>query len=366
MLSLKELKRHIRNIKVFRAYSFGEFVKQAFLFPFDYFCKSGRSSYPLNVAFFITLRCNARCSICKLKDILNEKGEKEPALEDIKKFLTDIKGVKPSIILYGGEPFVRKDIVDIVALIKKRKFQCGIFTNGILLNESIISDLVSLKTDFIAFSIHGMKDKHDKAVGIKGAFDKLFENMELLIRRKRHTKIIAQIMITEDNLEDLAVLADLAMDKGVDLIRFGHLTFFTASDGSRNRKACESLFPEESISEMSHIYDPRDKAEKYYNAIKDLKKRFGLNVTFLPDLSLPEVKNWYSKDFKTGRKCLFLWRGLFIYPNGDVYPCESLKYPVGNIYRENLSEIWNNERYLMLRKVLRKGLLPACARCCKL
>ena len=120
------------------------------------------------------------------------------------------------------------------------------------------------------------------------------------------------------------------------------------------------------MGQMSFSYDPEGKSEKYYNAIKKIKKKFPSGVTFTPDLSLSEVRNWYSPNFKTKRKCLFLWRGLFIYPNGDVYPCESLKYPIGNIYKEAFSAIWNNEKYIKLRKVIKKGLLPACARCCKL
>ena len=33
---------------------------------------------------------------------------------------------------------------------------------------------------------------------------------------------------------------------------------------------------------------------------------------------------------------------------------------------EEFEKIWNNERYIKLRRIIKKGLLPACARCCKL
>jgi len=366
MMYLKEFKRHAKNIKIFRAYSGLEFAKQAVLFPFDYYFKKGKASYPLNIALFVTLRCNARCGICKLRDTLNKRGEKEPTPEDIDRFLSSIRGTKPSIILYGGEPFIRKDMVEITRVVKKRGFRCGIFTNGILLDQKIINGLVDAKLDFIVFSIQGKGRAHDETVGVKGAFDKLLENMDLFIKQKKHTKVIAQIMITEENTEDLRDLARIASSKGADLIRFGHPTFFTPSDVAKNKKVCEQFFPKNDISEMSYAYDPDENINKYYDSIKALKEEFGGKITFLPDLELNEVKNWYSSDFKTNRKCLFLWRGIFIYPNGDAYPCESLAYPIGNIYREKFSEIWNNDRYVALRKLIKKGLLPACARCCKL
>jgi len=366
MALLRELKRHVKNIKIFRAYSTFELAKQTALFPVDYYFRKGRSSYPLNVAFFVTLRCNARCTMCNLKDILNGGGQEEPTLDDIDRFLCSIKGVKPSIILFGGEPFVRKDIVDIVRVVKKRRFNCGMFTNGILLNKEIVESLTKLNLDFIVFSMQGVGDRHDRVVGIKGAYDKVLYNMGLFTKSSLYTKVIIHTTITGENLEDLVNLVYVAKDKRVDLMRFGHPTFFTSSDLEKNRRVCQSFFPEKDLSEMSYIYNPEGKGDKYYEAIKKLKEKFASDITFVPDLSLREVRSWYSDDFKTDRKCRFLWRGLFVYPNGDVYPCESLKYPIGNIYKDSFTKIWNNERYTKLRMVIKKGLLPACARCCKL
>lgn len=356
MISVKEFKKHTRNIRIFRAYSALELAKQAALFPFDYYFKRGNSSYPLNIAFFITLRCNARCRMCKLGNALNpEGGEKEPTLEDIDNFFSGLKGIRPSVILYGGEPFIRKDTADIVAIVKRRALNCGIFTNGILLDWETIDRLIGLNLDFIVFSLQGIGDLHDKAVGVKGAYNKLVSNMELFIKHRSHTKVILQTIITEENLKYLADVARLGREKGADLVRFGHPTFFTPSDVKRNKGL-----------EMRYVYDPSRKADSYYAAVKELKEKFGNLVIFLPDLNLNEVRGWYSNNFETKRKCLFLWRALFIYPNGDVHPCESLSYPIGNIYEKGFKEIWNDERYVELRRSVKKGLLPACARCCKL
>jgi len=367
MISKNELTRHINNIKVFRAYSYAELLRQAVLFPVDYYIRGGKSCYPLNIAFFVTLRCNARCSMCNLKDILNDRGQTEPSLAQIEGFLDGIKGVKPSIILFGGEPFVRSDLVDIVSAIKRRGFSCGVFTNGTLLNDNMIRDLCILKMDFIVFSIQGTRDIHDKIVGLRGAYDKLFHSMEQFTHHEGcHTKVITHTMITEENLSDLTTLTYEIKKADVDLIRFGHPTYFAPGDAEKNKKVCEKFFPEGVISEMSYFYNADHKIEEYYKAIRDLKNTFNGGITFVPELDLDEIRDWYSSDFKTTRKCRFLWRGLFIYPNGDVYPCESLKYPLGNIYEKEFKDIWNSDKYVHLRKILRKRLLPACVRCCKL
>ncbi|NQT23152.1 MAG: radical SAM protein, partial [Candidatus Omnitrophica bacterium] len=207
---------------------------------------------------------------------------------------------------------------------------------------------------------------HDSIVGVKGAFEKLLRNVAFFAKQKKYTKIIAQIMITEENLGELSELSSLLKEEGADLIRIGHPTFLSASDVDKNKKICEKHFPGEDISGMSYISDTGERSDRYFNAIKELKNKFNHNLAFLPNLGDSEIRDWYSKDFKTHRKCLFLWRATFIHPNGDVHPCESLKYPIGNIYKEEFDKIWNGKKYIKLRKLLKKGLLPACTRCCKL
>ncbi|MBC8500036.1 MAG: SPASM domain-containing protein [Candidatus Atribacteria bacterium] len=79
-----------------------------------------------------------------------------------------------------------------------------------------------------------------------------------------------------------------------------------------------------------------------------------------------ELKSWYSNNFNINRRCTFVWKSLFISPNGDIIPCQFFIYKLGNIKTDSLENIWNSERYRKLRLRLKKGLLPGCARCCKL
>ena len=47
-----------------------------------------------------------------------------------------IKRWRPSICLSGGEPFMRKDIMGIVAAIKEENLYCDLITNGTLIDEN--------------------------------------------------------------------------------------------------------------------------------------------------------------------------------------------------------------------------------------
>ena len=360
------LKRQIRNVAVFKAYTWGTFLKQIFLFPYDYYIRDGTSSHPMNIALFLTLRCNARCEMCNLIQLLDKDKDSEPTLENIQKFIKSVAHSNPSIILFGGEPFVRSDIFDVLSVVKNHGLNCGIFTNGLLLNEDKIKELIRLELDYIAFSLLGIGEGHNKIVGIKNAYEKLINNIRMFCEMDRKTRVIIHTTITEDNLQHLMDIVELGKTLKVDQVRFGHPTFFTDSDVEKSNAFCKINFPNEDIKEFSYSYNPTGKEEKFYSVIKGLKEKYNGSICFSPELGDSEIKTWYSNKFITKRKCFFAWRGCFVYPNGDVVPCESISYKMGNIYRQSFEDIWNGEKYKDFRRKLKNGLFPACVRCCKL
>lgn len=358
-------KQNISVIK-FNAYTYFQALKQLILFPYDYLIRKGRSTPPLNISLFLTLRCNARCSMCNLHEMLN-KDKDELTLEEIDNFLKEVSAFKPSIILFGGEPTIRIDFLKVLEMVKRYKLSCGMFTNGLLLSPEKIKVIIKLKMNYVAFSLQGIGKVHDSIVGIRGAYEKMIKAIREFTKYKnRKTKVILHTTISESNLDDLGKIVELGEELKVDLIRFGHPTFFTQEDVKDNKKVMNSIFPEENIKEISYYYDPGNKSEVFYNKIKKFTKDYSGRFSTTPDLNLKEIKSWYSNRFKSGRKCWFVYRGTFVYPNGQVVPCESFKFIMGNIKKQPFLKIWNSKKYIKFRKSLKKGLLPACARCCKI
>ena len=362
------IKRQFKNFLIFRAYSITSLFKELFLFPRDMLSNSGKSSSVLNIALFVTMRCNAKCAMCNITGVLNDRKMPDIPIEKIEKLLDEVKHYKPSIILFGGEPFVRPDIVDIVKAVKRRGLAVGMFTNGTLLNDEIVDALIKAKLDYIAFSLQGSKEVHDKVLSVPGAYEKMVGAIRLFTKEpNRHTKVVIHSTVCEYNATDLRNIVNLGEELGVDLVRFGHPTFYSAEEGAICTKALKDLFKDSAdIKAMSYIYDIKGKEGFYEKNIKALKDEFGDKVSFTPELGEDELKSWYSANFKSNRRCLFVWRGLFIHPNGDAYPCESIAHKMGNVFEEGFSGVWNGPKYREFRKTLKKGLIPACARCCKL
>lgn len=362
------LKRQYNNIRLFRAYSPWTLIKESVLLPRDLLSGSGYSSNLLNVAIFVTMRCNARCAMCNIKGVLNDRRMSDIPLEKIERLLDEVKRYDPSIILFGGEPFVRKDIADIVRAVKARGLAVGMFTNGTLLSAETVDALTKENLDYIAFSLQGSREVHDKVLAVPGAYEKMISTIKLFTARPdRRTRVIIHSTICEYNIADLQNIAKLGQELGVDLVRFGHPSFYSAGEESRCTDSLKSLFRDcPDIRAMSYIYDISGKEKIYIDNIKAVMDRFGDKVSFTPELGDDELRSWYSASFGSRRKCLFAWRGVFIYPNGDAYPCESINYKMGNVFEEGFNSVWNGSRYKEFRRLLKKGLLPACARCCKL
>ena len=68
---------------------------------------------PLSLVHFVTNRCNARCSFCFI-DFDNPKTfHGELSLEEINELTKNLGNSLLNVNLTGGEPFARKDLIDI-------------------------------------------------------------------------------------------------------------------------------------------------------------------------------------------------------------------------------------------------------------
>ncbi len=107
----------------------------------------------------VTNRCNLKCPVCFANAAVS-KHLYEPSYEEIRKMLQNLRGNQPvpapAIQYAGGEPTVRKDIVELVKLAKEEGFtHTQIATNGLRLarNPELAHELkeAGLNTVYLQF-----------------------------------------------------------------------------------------------------------------------------------------------------------------------------------------------------------------------
>ena len=149
--------------------------------------------------------CNARCLFCSQENHLKSKEFLKIELNEIiKKIFKARKDGYTRIGFTGGEPLLRKDILQIVKIAKKAGFKnIRIQTNGFLLSDfSLVKSLVENGVNYFKISIHSHKKRiNDGLMGHKGAFmlvDRAIDNINKLKGR-----LSLSIVINKENYKDL-------------------------------------------------------------------------------------------------------------------------------------------------------------------
>lgn len=134
-------------------------------------------SVPPFMIFSLTSRCNLRCKGCYAMARKNG-GAGEMSMEKVRAVIDEAYDLGVSVcMLAGGEPLVRKEILEITKDYPDMIFP--IFTNGTLLDDSIISAFKQQRNVVPVISIEGYEEDTDGRRG-EGVFLKLTSAMSRL------------------------------------------------------------------------------------------------------------------------------------------------------------------------------------------
>ncbi len=142
--------------------------------------------FPLTGQWELTCRCNLNCVMC-YTDPFNtpEQIRQELSYEEIVRILEEIheEGCL-ELTFTGGEPFARRDFLDIYTYAKKRGFLLTIFTNGTLITPKIADHLKAYPPSMIEISFHGLtRQSFDQITLGKGSYNRCLEGIGLILER---------------------------------------------------------------------------------------------------------------------------------------------------------------------------------------
>ena len=83
----------------------------------------------------VTGRCNLKCRHCYMESPAGRYGALR--FEDMARIIEQFERANVvEVVLSGGEPFMRKDLLDILGLLAKKKVRLGeIYSNGLLITD---------------------------------------------------------------------------------------------------------------------------------------------------------------------------------------------------------------------------------------
>lgn len=165
---------------------------------------------PISLVHFVTNRCNARCSFCFI-DFDNPKTfQGELSLNEIEKLTKNLGNSILNVNLTGGEPFARKDLVEIAKFYLKNSTVQSIYvTTNASLPDRIDNftkeiNLFSPETELtFQISIDDFPQQHNKVRKIKNLFDSCIESYRNLKKYSSKVNPVVSITVTEENCDNI-------------------------------------------------------------------------------------------------------------------------------------------------------------------
>ena len=146
----------------------------------------GGKAPPVTIELVPTERCNLNCLSCWRrgwsKEKLEERFRQEMSDERLLELVDEAAemGVVEIAFVGGGEPLMRKVVIEIFKRMKDYGMIGDLVTNGTLFTKSTIEMMVKIGWDRIKFSIDGADKKtHDYLRQTPGAFEKTIKNIKI-------------------------------------------------------------------------------------------------------------------------------------------------------------------------------------------
>lgn len=281
------------------------------------------------VLFELTYRCSEKCRHCYVV----QDGENEISLETVKSVLKQLAEMNVTYITFtGGEPFLRKDFMEILRYAYKLGFVIDIFTNGISITDEQFFQVAECCPRYIHFSLYShLADVHDGITCVKGSFERTCR----AIRKFKALGIAVNVktVIMSENCNDIGNIIELCEQIGAT-IQVG-ATISPKNDF--DKKPLLMRVKEKENLEYA-IRESRDRIEKIEGIINGVRNR----DSYICGAGL---------------------NGLSINPKGEVYPCNALLIQLGNVKNETVSDIWNNSTALKKWRENKFSQIKGCEKC---
>lgn len=160
-----------------------------------------------------TLNCNFGCKYCYEKDVVQNQYMSEETQKAIIEYIENNVFAEGDLHInwYGGEPLLALDIIDkmskqILQICdkKKIKYNAEIITNGYLLTEDVVENLLKNEIHKIQITLDGNKETHDQRRPLlngKGTYDVIWENLSRLKKYRDKLWIALRVNVDKNNEE---------------------------------------------------------------------------------------------------------------------------------------------------------------------
>ena len=317
-------------------------------------------SRPLDVICEISYVCNLECPTCFRWTA--KPDEHELTAEQWKTALLKLRNWLGTFNLTftGGEPFLRKDILEIFRFAADNGIVTGVVSNGSLIDKELARKIVASGLDGLTLSLNSMVPEiHNKTRGTNAAFDEVMRALDNM-QDRNGMRLVLSTTIVKDSVKGLIDVVEFVKKRGLYGINFQPImpaSILPIYDKNGHTRKMAIGSPFKALLEQkdnAHIDDVFSrllsmKANGY--PILNSEEHLREMAKYLKDPTTPEI---LEKVCKVGIK------NLNIDPFGNVRLC-SIMGVVGNVLTDEPENIWRSVNAAQQREEIR-----TCDKTCRL
>ena len=291
---------------------------------------------PYVVSWNLTYRCNLACEHCYLDaggtplvGTENFADRSELGTEECFRVIDEIATFAPECvtILTGGEPLLRRDILDIVRRASERGLWVVVGTNGVKISENVAKRLAEAGARGLSLSLDALDpDRHDRFRNVRGAWRNTVEGAAILNRTG--LPFIVQTTAGAHNIGELDAIADFAHERLA--AKVWNLYFLVPTGRGQ---FVSDITPSQYDEVLAALYRIQ---EKY-------QRRMLVNAKCAPHYIKTVLQNGGAqiRTYSGGAGgCPAGTHYMGIRPNGDVTPCPYLPVFAGSLRNASLADLW--------------------------
>lgn len=251
----------------------------------------------------VSYECNFQCVHCSAEALKCDKqvlsiAEYERVAQDA------MDAGMMAFHFTGGEPLMRKDLLDVIAAFQPRKNLISIQTNGWLVTDDFLKKYKAIGGDVICVSVDSVTpDSHDDFREKKGSWEKAVEALKMA--KKYEFRTLLSATVTHQSMNDGSLEALTAFASGL-----GAVLSLNLAVPAGNWKGC-----------LDFILTAEDRV------------KLNAHIEANPHVRTDFQSNWHK------RGCPAMKEKCYLTPYGDVIPCPFIHVKFGNIREESFTQI---------------------------
>jgi MoaA/NifB/PqqE/SkfB family radical SAM enzyme len=227
-----------------------------------------------------------------------------------------------NIAVSGGEPFLYKDLEELLKFTKSLGYQNTLASNGMLLQSEHNRKILEY-VDLIAISIDGPEELHDYIRGLKGAFNKMLNGVDVLRALDKPFGFIHTV--TPQSWESLIWLGEFAFEKGAKLLQLHPLEQYGRAVEELSGYSVDDTLAHQAFILTSYL---RSKYDGKMVIQLDLLHRDYLE-------SFPEAVNSFERECAQNGKLSDMFDTIIVEETGRILPLVygfEPEFTIGNVH----------------------------------